>query len=268
MYLALGRAEPAKTIDVPLAARPRPAPLTRVKDSRFLPYGLVCRIVTRSHDRPGLSIGTGVLVSRHHVLTCAHNIVPIQAPRTKSIDVIPMQNGDDGRWPVFHADGWIIRKRWRVNDCHAAPFDLGLIRLSQPATSVFWELLPFDPARLAGLMVDMAGYPSTLEPRARHLYWSRGTIDGAITINRCTATTADGRLLPTISESTNLIAHSLATAPSQSGGPMWALLAGKRVLLALHAGRIDRNRRGKAILLNAGVRRVINYWMTKALPVR
>lgn len=272
MYLALGRAEPAKPLNIPIAATPRPVSLTRVKDTRFLPYGHVCRIVARSHDRPGLSIGTGVLISPHHVLTCAHNIFPCQAPRTKSIDVIPMQNGDDGKWPVFRANGWTVRRRWRVTDCHAAPFDLGLIRLAKPASSVFWELAAFDPARLAGIMADMAGYPSTREARARHMYWSRGTIDGTLTIDRCTFAcpggTADGRLLPAITETSALIAHSIDSAPSQSGGPMWALLDGKRILFALHAGRIDRNRRGKAILLNAGVRRVIAHWTTRTLPVR
>jgi V8-like Glu-specific endopeptidase len=268
MYLALGRAEPATPLNIAIKATPRPVALTRVKDTRFLPYGHVCRIVARSHDQPGISIGTGVLIGTHHVLTCAHNIFPSQAPRTKSIDVIPMQNGDDGKWPVYRANGWTVRKRWKVKDCHAAPFDLGLIRLAKPATSVFWELSAFDPARLAGLMVDLSGYPSTREPRARHMYWSRGTIDGTLTINRCTDSTADGRLLPSIAETSNLIAHSLDTAPSQSGGPMWALLDGKRILLALHAGRIDQNQRGKAILLNATVRRVINHWMTRTLPVR
>ena len=105
MYLHVGRAEPAATARPEVAATPRSLPLTRVRDTRLLPFGLICRIVTRSYDKPDFSVGTGMLINRHHVLTCAHNIYPHQTPRTKTIDVIPMQNGPDGKWPVFRANG-------------------------------------------------------------------------------------------------------------------------------------------------------------------
>ena len=133
----------------------------------------------------------------------------------------------------------------------------------------FVPLRAFDPTTLVGATVSLAGYPWVRSEKARHMYFSRGTIRGGVTITSCTGTLAkgdaNGRIVP-ITPTTSLISHDLDTAPSQSGSPMWIVQAGGRFLIALHAGRIAGNTRGKAVLLNEGVRRRIADWMTRSLP--
>jgi V8-like Glu-specific endopeptidase len=234
--------------------------LTRVQDTRQEPFAFICRLVTRSADKPGESIGTGILISPYHVLTCAHNIFPPQAPLTKEIIVFPGQNGPDSACHV-RADAWAINPAWRGTNCYTAGEDYGIVRLACPMSPGFLPLKPFNVSQLVGASVTLAGYPFGREAKARHMYLSRGAITGAIRIDRCTGDTAkgtaDGQRLPAISEATNLIAHDLDTAPSQSGSPMWIVQQGGRFLVALHAGRIDQNRQGKAILLTEAVRRRI-----------
>ena len=73
--------------------------MVRVENALVAPYRCICRIVARAYDKPEneYSVGTGFLISPYYVLTCAHNIYPLQAPRTKTIDVYPAQNGPDER---------------------------------------------------------------------------------------------------------------------------------------------------------------------------
>jgi V8-like Glu-specific endopeptidase len=256
---------PPGSTPAPLAAMP----MTRVSNIQLPPFPYICRIVARPYDRGGKSIGTGILISPYHVLTCAHCIYPPEAPNTKEIVVFPGQNGPDHGCPV-RANGWSISPGWRVKDCHTAGEDYGIIRLACPTNPGFFPLRPFDPSQLVSANASLAGYPYGRDPEARHMYFSRGSITGAIHIQHCTGNaargTADGRLLPRISESTSLIAHDLETAPSQSGSPMWIVVPDGRVLIALHSGRIDRNTRGKAVLLNESVRRNVADWMTRTLP--
>jgi V8-like Glu-specific endopeptidase len=282
MYIHLGQPThtpaPPKGIVIPAPAPPAGPilqlprmSLTRVPDTRVEPVAFICRIVTRSYDKPGESIGTGVFVSPYHVLTCAHNIFPPQAPRTKEIIVFPGQNGPDSECHV-RANAWAISPGWRGTNCFTAGEDIGIIRVACPMSPGFWTLKPFDVTSLPGATVTLAGYPYGREPKARHMYISRGSITGTIQIQKCTGDmvtgTADGRLLPTITEATNLIAHDLDTAPSQSGSPMWIVQPGGRFLVALHAGRIDENRQGKAVLLNQAVRRRVADWMTVYPPLQ
>ena len=238
-------------------------PLTRVRDAALPPWRAICRIVTRSHDRPGFSVGTGVLVSPHHILTCAHVIFPPQAPRTREIVVYPGQNGPDESAMSFKANGWVVNPNWRMADCMTFGEDYGLIRLA--AKHGYIPLIPFDPSELSGALVTMAGYPSTREPAARHMYVSRGQVRGAIRIDACTATTATGTVVPRLSPAASLIAHDFESAPSLSGAPMW-YEKGTRRLAAIHAGTIANGTLRKAILLNDAVRARLRDWMTRTLP--
>jgi V8-like Glu-specific endopeptidase len=231
------------------------------------PFASICRIVTRT-AKGGESIGTGVLIGPYHVLTCAHVIFPPQDQLTKEIVVFPGQNGPDSHCRV-KSDGWAVSPAYRGNDCNTAGEDYGIIRLSCPMNPGVVPLRAFDSTTLGGATVSLAGYPWGRSEKARHMYFSRGTIMGGIAITSCTGTLAKGDLTGTtvaITPTTNLIAHDLDTAPSQSGSPMWVLQAGGRFLVALHAGRIARNTRGKAVLLNETVRRRVADWMTRALP--
>jgi len=286
MYIHLGQPThtpaPPKGIVLPPLPPPAPAPaqgaqpirlppvrLTRVADTRLAPFASICRIVTRT-VKGGESYGTGILIGPYHVLTCAHVIFPPEDPLSKEIIVFPGQNGPDSHCRV-KSDGWAVSPAYRGNNCNTAGEDYGIIRLSCPMHPGFVPLRAFDPTALGGATVSLAGYPWGRSEKARHMYFSRGTIMGGIPLTRCTGTLAktnlpnDARPVP-ITPTTSLIAHDLDTAPSQSGGPMWIVQAGGRFLIALHAGRIANNRFGKAVLLSEAVRRRVADWMTRTLP--
>src|SRR2546422_10435051 len=160
MYIHLG--EPASSgITLPPAPFvPTPTlPSSRVTTALGPPYRSVCRIVVRNYDNDRYSVGTGVLVSPYHVLTCAHVIYPPETPRTREIEVSPGQNGPDESVLRFRSNGWAISPSWRPNDCRTAGEDLGVIRLTTPTRQGFMALRPFNPAILISVGVQAAGYP-------------------------------------------------------------------------------------------------------------
>ena len=244
-----------------------PARLTRVTDTRLAPFASICRIVART-AKGGVSYGTGILVGPYHVLTCAHVIFDPEDQLTQEITVFPGQNGPDSHCRV-KSDGWAVSPAYRGTNCNTAGEDYGIIRLSCPMNPGFMPLRAFDPTTLRGATVSLAGYPWGRSEKARHMYFSRGTIRSGVTITSCTGTLKKGEatlLNVPITPTTSLITHDLETAPSQSGSPMWIVQAGGRFLIALHAGRVGANTRGKAVLLNEAVRRRIADWMTRTLP--
>jgi V8-like Glu-specific endopeptidase len=250
--------------------------MVRIANAFVPPYRCICRIVTRAYDKPAneYSIGTGFLVSPYHVLTCAHNIYPLQAPRTKTIDVYPAQNGPDDNASRFRANGWAVSPGWGPKDCRTSGEDYGIIRLASPAPYGFFQLRPFDPAIVTGKTVHLAGYPSShREPKARYMYRSAGPVTGAVVIEVCGRDRLQFHILPSILSSTGLIAHKLVTAPSVSGSPMWIEEGGSRTLIGLHerstvVPTVDRRERifRAAVLLNDAARAQVARWMNMTLP--
>lgn len=239
--------------------------LTRVRDTKLAPFRGICRLVIGSYANKTEVVGTGILISRFHVLTCAHNIYPPKSPKTGRITVFPGQNGPDEYVPSIKANGWAISPGWRANDCHTFGEDVGIVRLGHPVETGFLALRPFDPATLVGATAHMAGYPGDRRPGARFMFQSQGPIEGAIQVRSCTLDTTDGVILPNIQEMTSLIAHRLDTAPAQSGSPMWIVHEGRLVLVAIHTGA-NAGGHKQAVLLNEGVRRRVDAWMTRTLP--
>lgn len=274
MYLHLGRAEPAPRASGETTGPITPLALTRVLDTTSAPFRCICRIHVSIGNR-GHSFGTGVLISRHHVLTCAHVLYPRDDPHSlRVVSVLPGQNGADDKRPPIPVDAWAVNPRWRWNDCRAADADLAILRLARPVTVGFWPLVPFEPALLTGSPAHLAGYPvRRTDNKAQVMYRSGGRIIGRIRIDACTEPTPQSKgvlmrtLFPNIGDTTGLIAHGLDSGKSMSGGPIWQFKDGKRVLIAVHAGDIDNGARKKAILLNSAVRTLIADWI-KALPPR
>jgi V8-like Glu-specific endopeptidase len=265
--------------EAPTPARaPPPAvpasPMVRVANALVAPFRCICRVVACSYDRPGFSVGTGFLVGPYHVLTCAHCIYPLEAPRTKTIDVYPAQNGPFESAVRFRANGWAIRPAWRPNDCRTAGEDYGIIRLADPAPHGFFPFRPFDPTVLASTIVHLAGYPGDRDPRAQHMYRSEGRVTGAVVIQSCGSDarrrpTMAGRIIPLTSSSHGLFAHELAASHAVSGGPMWIEENGARTLIGIHARNIDDARRRAGVLLDDAVRAQIAQWMNRELtPLR
>jgi V8-like Glu-specific endopeptidase len=239
--------------------------LTRVQNSRVAPFSAICRLVTRSYANTMESVGTGFLIGRYHVLTCGHVIYPLDNPKTGKVTVFPSQNGPDDYWPSVQANGWAVSPGWRGKDCRTFGEDLGIIRLAQPVDTGFLALAAFDPATLTGAAAQLAGYPGDRRRGARNMHRSRGRIDGAIHVRSCTRDSTSGVTLPSIQQTTALIAHDLDTQPAQSGAPLWIEREGQTVVVAVHSGAVDGGPK-TAVLLSASVRRRVADWMTRALP--
>jgi Trypsin-like peptidase domain len=259
---------PARAAPSPPA---RPSAMVRVANALVAPFRCICRIVACSYDKPGFSVGTGFLVGPYHVLTCAHCIYPLEAPRTKTIDVYPAQNGPFESVARFRANGWAIRPGWRPNDCRTAGEDYGIIRLADPAPHGFFPLRPFDPTLLASKIVHLAGYPGDREPHAQHMYRSEGRVTGAVVIQSCGTDarrrpTMAGRIIPLTPSSRGLFAHELAASHAVSGGPMWIEENGARTLIGFHARNIDDARRRAGVLLDDPVRVQVAQWMNREIP--
>ncbi|MDX2056234.1 MAG: trypsin-like peptidase domain-containing protein [Gemmatimonadales bacterium] len=261
MYLALGQSPTPGTAPASLA-------LTRVQRADWIPFRWICRIVTRSHDRSGFSVGTGFLIGPHHVLTAAHVISPIEAPSTASIMVYPGQNGESASG--IAANGWAISPGYRTTDCRTVGEDYGIIRLARAVAGGAFSLAPVTPATAANLVVNLAGYPATRDRHARLMFRSLGRLGVPLRIDDCTREIpSDGSpVRETIRATTvangTLVHHDLDSAKSMSGGPMWILRDGVRTVVALHTGRVAQVR--KAILLDATVQARIGRWMTDTLP--
>jgi V8-like Glu-specific endopeptidase len=262
--------------EAPMPARaPPPAvpasPMVRVANALVAPFRCICRVVACAYDRPGFSVGTGFLVGPYHVLTCAHCIYPLEAPRTKTIDVYPAQNGPFESAVRFRANGWAVRAEWRLNDCRTAAEDYGIIRLADPAPHGYFPLRPFDPTILRGRTVQLAGYPGERERYAQHMYRSEGRAIGTITIEDCRVDArGKERLVRRIEQFTpssrGLFAHELAGSRAVSGGPMWIEENGARTLIGIHARSIDDDQRRAGVLLDEVVRAQVAQWMNRELP--
>jgi V8-like Glu-specific endopeptidase len=239
--------------------------LTRVRDSRVAPLRSICRLVTGSYANTTETVGTGFLIGRYHVLTCAHNIYPPDNPKTGRIAVSPAQNGPDEYWPAIAANGWAVSPGWRREDCRTFGEDLGIIRLSRPVDTGALALAHFDPATLTGATVHLAGYPGDRRRGARIMHRSRGQITGAVHVRRCTLDHTDGVVLPAIQQTTALVAHDLDTEPAVSGAPLWIEREGQTVVVAVHTGAVAGGPK-TAVLLSDTVRARVAHWMTRALP--
>jgi len=253
------------------AAVAPPGSMPRVANTLLPPFRCVCRIVACSYDKPGYSVGTGFFVSPYHVVTCAHVIYPAEAPRTRTIDVYPAQNGANQAGGRYRANGWAIRRGWSPNDCRTAGFDFGVIRLATPAPHGFFALRPFDAATLRGKTVHLAGYPDVPDRRAQFMHQSLGSVSGTVTIQTCGVNargepTMGGRVVPLTSGATGLVAHSLPASHAVSGAPLWIDESGTRTLVAIHARSIDGGASRAAVLVDDVVRAQITSWMNRELP--
>lgn len=248
MYLELGQPT-AVALNVPL---------TRVWINELPPFGNVCRIVARLYGTNRISVGTGFLVGRYHVLSAAHVIFPPAVSNPRSITIYQGQN-DTTDPPGIKADAWAIHPEYsRRNPC-AGNRDFGIIRLSKPAPSHF-DLVDFDIARLKDQPVTLAGYPESKSEAARLMFRSEGALVGVVPDADC----AGGFSYH----------HSAASEPSMSGGPLWTMIDGVRTVVGLHRGPIDRrdgagvvHREGRAVILSGPVREQIARWIRYYRPL-
>lgn len=259
-------------------------PLTKVfatGSTAMLPFSAVCRIEVRTGK--GTSVGSGVLISRYHVLTCAHILFDRSDPNPLSVTVLPNHDGKDEKRKPILANAFAVNPDWTWRECRTAGDDLAIIRLSRRAEADFLPVQSFNPSILAGSAITLAGSPAfSKEDRAYFMYRSQGRVLGGFEITCCNDAWPKSCNPPphrqvdqmtrspfvAIASTTKLIGHTLDTRVCMSGGPMWIFDNKKPVLVALHAGNIDSGRNKKAVLLNTRTQNLINHWMTRQFPPR
>jgi len=281
MYLYQGRLAPAQHF---LSE----APATDVRLTKVFgtgvtatfPFSAVCRIQVTTR-KGAASVGSGVLISPYHVLTCAHVLFDRADPNPVKVTVLPNHDGQDEKRQLITARDFQVKPGWTWKECRTFDDDLAIIRLSRKSDAQFWPVQNFNPAVIAGGPITLAGYPAfSPTDRAYFMYRSQGSVLGGFGLKCCydawpkkcnppphrAKDQVDRTDFGPISDGHKLIGHTLDTRVCMSGGPMWIYENKKHILVALHAGDIDNGKNKKAVLLNSSVRALINDWMTRQLP--
>jgi V8-like Glu-specific endopeptidase len=282
MYIYSGNTTPAQRFLGEPAPAPAvaPVPLTKVFATGGLamhPFSAVCRIEVRTM-KGNSSVGSGVLISPHHVLTCAHVLYDRGDPHPQKITVLPNHDGSNDKRKPIQANAWAVQPGWQHSECRTADNDLAIIRLSRKSDADFFSVQNFNPAIIGAGPITLAGYPAfSTTDKAYFMYRSQGRVLGGFGI-LCCADAWPKKFNPPpakqrdqmtrtgfgpITDTTRLIGHTLDTRVVMSGGPMWVMDNKKPVLVALHAGDIDGGANRKAVLLNGAVRALINNWVTR-----
>lgn len=269
----------------------------KVANSVAVPFRWICRVVATQTNGDS-SVGTGVLIGLRHVLTCAHVIYPVNdsgRPRyqTRSIDIVPAQNGGEEPLGGFRSNGWTVHRHWLAGQEVNCTFDYGLIRLKDDISAKvfraldnrplgFWgsptegygtRFARLDPATLANQMVTLAGYPyrkGLNELAARVMKQGSGRITGSALLTRCTEQRFAGRFSPRVGLNSRVFLHDADTSPAQSGCPVWIRSRqGGLDLVGLHQGQLKSSTPvNGATTLNLALRvtgellRQVNHWRT------
>jgi len=271
---------------------PRPGVITGtsstkrpVTDTTQVPFRWVCRIdaMTQTKTHTAHSIGTGVLISPWHVLTCAHVIYPPQ-DLYQTLRVVVSPGYSAASKPAFEANGWAVCQRWNPRECVTSTyFDYGLIRLAKPVGSAtgFWRnWLPLPTApTLPGKPCKLAGYAPA------QMFQSDGRLKAAAQITNCrpTRTSPSGGIVESdisfltvpVTQYSILILHDADSTKSMSGGPIWIDNGDSPKLVAIHAGatctdRVHHCANGsgiirRAVLFSQAVQFDIHQWMNGSL---
>lgn len=283
------------------ASRAVSSALRPVTDTTQVPFRWVCQVTayTERSGQKGRSVGTGILISPWHVLTCAHVIYPPQQPYgTVRVVVIPGYNPGSrivtwARQPAFEANGWAVDPRWNPRECRTSTyFDWGIIRLPKPVGSAYggghakgggyvsvdnwrnWLPLSLAPS-LPGMPCKLAGYSARPNnPEATHMVQSDGRLGPSVDITTCRpeVTSPSGGIVRShtagvtvpVSQYSILITHDADSTATMSGGPVWIENGGSPKLVAIHTGPIVGAGK-RAVLLSQAVQYQIQRLMEGSL---
>lgn len=211
----------------------------RVTNTKAAPYRWVCFL---EMTFPGFdAIGSGLLISPRHVLTCGHNLIdPDSRTSVQSIKVVPGCNGRANRPFGFQTSRtWRTSDEWRTSFNRL--FDYGLITLSNPIGNIpqrvignktfdYWGkpgthtlLLPIQPGSsgFRGTKATVSGYPGD-KPLAA-FGGEQWAANGIIT-----------NMAPAVGR--ELIHYTADTCAGHSGSPVWIRRGDNLCLFAIHTG--------------------------------
>jgi V8-like Glu-specific endopeptidase len=259
-----------QSLPAPLLPASTPA-LIKVTDTRAMPSRWVCSIAVRYAHADLLKpvagtriggawfAGSGVLISRCHVLTAGHVIRATKAGKIykpEEIIVVPGQvpaasltaSAPFGVWKASPSDTHVDKSLFDAKQLTARLFDFGLIKLNRknfkqlgdttlPGTKEkfgWFSSLPGDSVRqfnhlfgvtIARRKVNVAGFP-LIGGKNQQMY--RG-FNSIASIEPPLG--PKGAKVP-------LMSYSIATKPGISGGPVWLkdLNSPSRQLIAVHDG--------------------------------
>ena len=225
----------------------------KINNTHKVPFRWICRILASyrnpsNHSEIKTFIGTGVLVSSRHVLTCGHNIintVKFSDGRKKvkafTWEITPgMKNVSTKPFGTYHTSIADTTDPWKL---HLDPgHDLGIIKLNKRigyqrfrkiynAKLGYWgsksygkgtRLIPFNQAKQKGKKMNLSGFPiDTLKGNGNEMWW-----DADYIVNTRPAA------------SSRLFYYNTDTCGGNSGSPIWLTntSTGSRFLIGIHTG--------------------------------
>lgn len=242
-----------------------------VKDSFSIPFRFICHLEMAYKKTAQKMGGTGILIGRKFILTCAHNLLTEGKLEARRIVVSPARNGEPNSIGGIDAANWIVHPTWRSVNW---PFDYALIKLEKdvggdnfietdwktfgcwgdPKNGGGTSLTPLDATDLDGRRVFVAGYPGGADHQNFNMSGDVGVLTG-IAANR------------PVHKDDLFLHHTVDTSKGESGSPLWVRddKTNVRSLVGIHS-RAGRKENGKfvtnvAVRITPKVIAQINTWM-------
>ncbi len=212
----------------------------RINGTSAYPWRAIASLLITARDNSQW-IGTGWFVSPRTLITAGHCIfikgsgVPGRDGWVKRVTVIPGRNGSAQPFGSAVSSSFRSVKGWTSNGNHA--FDYGAIIIPTPLGSTVgtFGYASYSNANLLGKRVNIGGYPGD-KPAGTMWYHSN------------LATSLGSRKLY----------YLVDTMGGQSGAPVWRIVNGKRIAVAVHAygGAVANH----GTRINSAVRKNITGW--------